>query len=214
MNTEGYTTKKYSSITLKKKNSRFVVIPAMKRTDLAKLFTKLDFKVGAEIGVMRGKYSEVLCKSNPGVKLYAIDAWEDYSDFTDFNRYPNVAKILSEMYEQTVRRLALFNCEIIKKTSMEAVKDFKDGSLDFVYIDANHRYEYVLEDIDAWTKKVRKGGIVAGHDFNEGMSRLQNGVVQAIKDYIHSSKIPYVYVLGKRWSRQRDENRSWFFIKQ
>jgi predicted O-methyltransferase YrrM len=49
-------------------------------------------------------------------------------------------------------------------TSLEASRWFSDGSLDFVYIDGNHALHYVLEDLEAWTPKVRRGGIVAGHD--------------------------------------------------
>jgi len=49
---------------------------------------------------------------------------------------------------------------------------FQDGSLDLVYIDANHAYEHVIEDIRDWLPKVKPGGIIAGHDYNmEGVSR-------------------------------------------
>jgi predicted O-methyltransferase YrrM len=64
---------------------------------------------------------------------------------------------------------------------MEAVKDFKDESLDFVFIDGNHQYSYVLEDITEWSKKVRSGGIVSGHDYFEF---LDNGVIRAVNEYV------------------------------
>ena len=53
------------------------------RDDLALYFKERGYKTGAEIGVDRGLYSEVLCKSNPGVKLYCIDPWKIYKDNTD-----------------------------------------------------------------------------------------------------------------------------------
>jgi cephalosporin hydroxylase len=46
------------------------------------------------------------------------------------------------------------------------VKEFKDASLDFVYLDGDHQTDAVVADIDAWKPKIRKGGILAGHDIN------------------------------------------------
>jgi predicted O-methyltransferase YrrM len=50
---------------------------------------------------------------------------------------------------------------------LRAADDFLDNSLDFVYIDAGHRFDDVVQDIIKWTKKVRKGGIISGHDYME-----------------------------------------------
>lgn len=54
-----------------------------------------------------------------------------------------------------------------KKTSMEAVNDFPPRSLDFVYIDADHRFPFVAEDIYYWYWRVKRGGIIAGHDYSD-----------------------------------------------
>ncbi len=48
---------------------------------------------------------------------------------------------------------------------MEAAEDFEDNSIDFVYIDANHGFKYVAEDLWEWSKKVRSGGVISGHDY-------------------------------------------------
>ncbi len=48
---------------------------------------------------------------------------------------------------------------------MDALEDFEDNSLDFVYIDGDHNFKHISEDIYEWTKKVRSGGIVSGHDY-------------------------------------------------
>ena len=45
-----------------------------------------------------------------------------------------------------------------------AAATYQDGSLDFVFIDGQHTYEAVCEDIDAWLSKVKPGGVLAGHD--------------------------------------------------
>ncbi|NIV98148.1 class I SAM-dependent methyltransferase, partial [Candidatus Saccharibacteria bacterium] len=58
------------------------------------------------------------------------------------------------------------NVEFIKKTSMEAVKQFEDYSLDFVYIDAAHDFNNIMLDLIKWVPKVKIGGAVCGHDYN------------------------------------------------
>jgi predicted O-methyltransferase YrrM len=63
--------------------------------------------------------------------------------------------------------------------SVEASKLYADASLDFVFIDADHRYEMVARDIDAWLPKVKRGGIIAGHDFCNWPGF---GVIQAVTE--------------------------------
>ena len=66
-------------------------------------------------------------------------------------------------------------CIIIRETSKQAEKKIKDCSLDFVFIDANHLYDYVKTDIILYKKKVKPGGIIAGHDYNrKSISHLHN----------------------------------------
>lgn len=122
----------------------------------------LGFKVGAEIGVCTGRFSLSLLNNIPGLKLYGIDPWKSYSEYVE---NPVNQDRMEALYQRTKRRTAGYNCELIRKTSMDAVKDFKDNSLDFVFIDGNHSFKYVIEDIYEWSKKVRPGGIVAGHDY-------------------------------------------------
>ena len=54
----------------------------------------------------------------------------------------------------------------MRKSCIDALIDFEDESLDMIFIDANHSFDRVKEDIENWSKKVRKGGIVSGHDYN------------------------------------------------
>lgn len=132
--------------------------------ELPKLFRRLGFKVGAEIGVSTGRYSKVLCRNIPDLKLYCIDPWVAYGGYIEANNDKG-QEMLDSNLNIAKERLAPFNCEFIKKYSMDVVKDFKDESLDFVFIDGNHSFEYAVNDIAEWSKKVRIGGIVSGHDF-------------------------------------------------
>ena len=99
--------------------------------------------VGAEIGVAHGEYSECLLKGIPGLKLYGIDLWQPYDSS---GVCPQSEK--TKNYEKLAReRTKEYDCEMMKGWSSESVKRFRDESLDFVFIDGNHAYEYVVEDI-------------------------------------------------------------------
>lgn len=170
------------------------------RNDLAKLFTG----IGAEIGVEQGVFSEIICQT-PGVKkLYSIDAWRAYRGYRDHTRQTK----LDRFYEITLRRLAAYNCEIIRKFSADAAANFVDESIDFVYIDANHDYNHVYEDLTLWSKKVKQGGIVSGHDYiRRKGQKLFYAVIQAVNNFVKAHTIePLTIYRG-------DEVPSWMFIK-
>ena len=132
------------------------------RRGLAKLFNELGYKIGAEVEVYGGEYSSVLCKQISGLTLFCIDSWKAYNGYEDMG---NNQKKMDFSLSEAIRRTQMFDCRLKKMLSTEAVKEFDDNSLDFVYIDANHDFEHCTEDISNWSKKVKRGGIVSGHDF-------------------------------------------------
>lgn len=161
------------------------------RADLARLFAELDFKAGAEIGVEEGLFTEVLCQANPQAKIYGIDAWHAYSRYREHVSQDKLAKF----YEAAQARLLGYNCELMRRFSMEAVKDFTDGELDFVYIDANHDFQHVVNDLAEWSKKVRAGGIVAGHDYRKTKNNMPFHVIQATQAFTSAYRISPWFVL-------------------
>ena len=190
-----------------------IEIPDVGREDLPKFFKDLGFKVGSEIGVDRGHFSESLCRS--GLRVYAIDPWLDYGDYRNRRKKQ---KEMDSWYESTKEKLAPYNCEIIRKFSLDAVKDFEDGSLDFVYIDGAHDFQNVTNDIVEWSKKVRKGGVISGHDYII-IDRINDiiHVKQVVDAYTRAYKIDPWFILGRKDQREgeiRDKQRSWFWIKQ
>lgn len=158
------------------------------RTIVAQCLEELDFKEGAEVGVAEGHHAQVLCKENPGVKLHCIDPWAMYPGYT----YERDTK---KVYREAKKRLKSYGVSFYKKLSMDAVKNFKDNSLDFVYIDAAHDFKNVVMDITEWSKKVRVGGIVFGHDY---LRTRHSGM--HVKDVVPS----WMYAHGIK---------SWFVLK-
>lgn len=180
---------------------------------LTQLFHDLNFKVGAEIGTERGIFAKRICVSNPGVKLYCIDPWTAYKGYREHVSQDK----LDDFYDEAATRLAPYDCELVRKFSVDAAKDFEDESLDFVYIDGNHNLVSVVQDLWYWTPKVRKGGLVCGHDYiQRKKSDYQMHVVEAVHAYVSAFNIKTLYILGRKAiieGELREAPRSWFFIK-
>lgn len=180
---------------------------------LSKLFAELNFNKGVEVGVDQGQFSEILCKDNPNLKLYSVDPWrsEAYEPGTYINEEQ---QYFEDRYQETVERLAPYNCEIVRKTSAEALNDFEDNSLDFVYIDANHDFPNFTFDLHNWIKKVRPGGIVSGHDYAYYSYSKFNHVKRALIAYARCYRmIPLFAVMYDNNGLKRDRFRSWFWVK-
>jgi hypothetical protein len=167
------------------------------RDDLAVSFAELGFKIGAELGVDAGTFSSALVIANPGLQLYAIDPWKE-DDFSGVQ------------YKLDVRaKVALANSikhgfKVIRKTSEEASRDFADSSLDFVYIDGNHFFDYIMMDLIKWTPKIKAGGIIAGHDYFKYPWKHSRHfrVIEAVKAYTEAHGIKPWFVFGQDPSRK------------
>lgn len=101
-----------------------------------------------------------------------VDAWPEIEKFYCVDYYPTYSDFMFQEDQDRAIRCATVNFALEPKIhlridkSVDAAKNFADGSLDFVYIDANHSYAFVKEDILAWLPKIKKGGIIGGHDYD------------------------------------------------
>jgi len=218
MDTKEYIAKKFG-LDLAQKSP--LVIRVSRFKGFIDLFRELGFKVGAEIGVANGRYSKWLCNGIPGLELNCVDPWLSYDEYVEHHDEAGQV-ILDQCFESAKERLKGYNCKFIRKSSMDAVKAFEDNSLDFVFIDANHSFQYVINDIAEWSKKVRPGGIVSGHDFwNSSESRYsltykptpeEEMKLCQVKDAVYSWTATNRI---KTWFRTKgDSCPSWFWVKQ
>lgn len=167
------------------------------RNDLAVLFAELGFTKGAEIGVEQGEYSEILLKANPNLILNCVDAWQTYKEYRDHTRQDK----LNKFFDITKKRLLPYSdrVNIHKGFSMDIVKQIPDGVLDFVYIDANHEFWSVASDVHMWSRKVRKGGIISGHDYYQDNRYKHVHVKQVIDGYTQAYDIRPWFLFGDSW---------------
>jgi predicted O-methyltransferase YrrM len=164
-----------------------------RRVGLLDLFNEKGFKTGVEVGTDQGEYAEDIILRMPEVKLTTIDPW---TPFTEGDEVLDAEKI-EERYRTAETRLSPYpNCTILRMTSMEAVRLFPDNFFDFVFIDGNHTFDHVYEDIFEWTKKVKPGGVVAGHDYVRDVER-DYGVIEAVNDYVNNFSIDPLFILKR-----------------
>ena len=167
-------------------NKIFVTPYQKHRSKITELLNKKCLNgVGVEIGVKEGEFSEILLNSWKCSKLYLVDPWEDQ----DTDIYDETIHNHESNYMKTKNRLLKFNdkIELIKDYSENAVKKIEFNSIDFIYIDGNHSYNAVKDDLEQWYEKVKKGGIIMGDDYHiydiENVFGFTFGVKKAVDEF-------------------------------
>lgn len=177
----------------------------MSRKEFIKIIEDNQCKRIAEVGVGHGHFSEFLLEKISSIeKLYAIDPWSDkYLEFREGS------------YMSTINALEKFKdrAMILRETSKDASKMFENESLDFVYIDAEHSYGAVINDLEAWYPKIKLGKILAGHDYDKS----QPDVVKAVDEFIKKYNLKLnIITPSKKYDEFGEEaySASWWVIKQ
>ncbi len=150
------------------------------RRDFCNIINEKKYKVGVEIGLGFGSHSEFLLKNSNLTKLYSIDPF----DISIAEYYDGL--------ESTIKKLTPFGdrSTFIRKTSEDAISEFEDNSIDFIYVDGDHRYELALLDLRLWYPKLKKGGLFSGHDYIGG----QPGVINAVNEFAQQNNIDTIYI--------------------
>jgi hypothetical protein len=165
--------------------------------------------VGAEIGVFVGDLSKRLLGKSPRLKLCMVDSWgantaPEFVASGDFHStMTQEEQDLSYEITKAVTSFAGNRATVIRKRSVEAAKDIPDNSLDFAFIDADHSYEGCRDDIKAWFPKVKPGGLLCGHDYENNQHAFGPMVKQAVDEFIAEKRL--LLDLGENWT--------WFAVK-
>jgi len=141
-------------------------------------FTGLSNIVMAELGSFAGESASVFLRSGKIQKFYAIDIWAPMTYKTPL---PGVRPDDAEpVFDECLSRWCADGHDVVKMKmdTVEATSRIEDGSIDIVYIDAEHTYEGVIRDSNAWISKIRPDGYLSGHDYNNG----HPGVTQAVDE--------------------------------
>ena len=151
---------------------------------------------GAEVGVFAADLSRELLRADPRLNLVLVDSWEgdgkSYQGGSGDWHAALTQDAQDEFFAKTQQRISFANGRalIIKKRSSDAAADIPDASLDFVFIDADHSYAGCKADIESWSGKIKRGGWLCGHDY-ENPDFDQFGVTQAVNEFVaqHALKL-------------------------
>lgn len=148
---------------------------------LSRLIREHDLKIGAEIGVKSGRNIAEVLRLHPNFIWYAIDPWkitENYRRWT-----PQMIAKNERQFDSRVGSHP--NVTKMRMLSWDAAPLIEDGSLDLVFIDGDHSYEGVSRDIEMWLPKIRPGGVISGHDYDntDKYGDLFKGVDRAVHEF-------------------------------
>lgn len=165
-----------------------------------------------EIGVWRGYFAFPFLERWHGSSMTLVDPWmklpdEEYQDIRnthfDEGAYAHVC-------EQALRFKP--RCTVIRSDSQGAVPLIPPGvRFDFIYIDANHAYQHVLQDMRLWWTRLAPRSVLAGHDI---FSLLHPGVTQAVLEFAAEVDATVYIVDGDYNENGRQDNAPSWYLKK
>ena len=165
------------------------------KPDIHVALSKLKVERLCEVGVRRGINFDNLIKCNPKLAV-AVDCWREVPGKPEYNDIGSSQYMLDAEYQSVMSQYGILpNVRVVREFSLEAANMFPDEYFDYVYLDAAHTYEEVLLDCEAWYPKVKKMGILAGHDYIEDIDArpdkgiwrgLPCGVFDAVNEFVES----------------------------
>jgi len=179
------------------------IVPSIRsRSELPDVIRRLNLRIGVEVGVFRGRFSAFLLQYSSLDVLYSVDVW-----LTETSPQPGPRRhrTVNHMRDACLK-LSPFGSRsvIIRTNSTFAASMFESGSLDFVYIDADHTMRAVQRDLDCWWPKVKRGGVFAGHDY---LNRRRCAVKDAVDQFCAVHALRPSVTVDDRWP-------TWLLIKE
>jgi len=179
-----------------KKKTRNSILELISIRNLVKKNNNLK---GAEIGVYKGAYSTQILNFFESKKFLVdinlIDPWKVDTEFKEYGvtNLETAYQLVKKKFEKKD------NVKILRLSSFEASKKFNDKYFDFIYIDGNHDYKYVKQDLEIWFPKLKDDGIIFGDDYLRPY-----GVNKAVKEFAFEKKMIVQFA---------DHGNQFYFIK-
>jgi hypothetical protein len=168
--------------------------------------------IGIEIGVREGEYSSFILNNCPDLKLYLLDCWDQqdpliYNDLINHNN-----SVHAENLKKTIINILphFKKVRIIKGYTNEFVDLFPNNFFDFIYIDANHSYEAVKNDLIKWFPKLKNNGLFSGHDYldgKDGIYQTEFGVKSAVDQFATKNNLKIYH------TKDNHPWKTWFTFK-
>lgn len=169
------------------------------------------FSIGIEIGVNDGDFSERILEIVRPKKLHLIDPWEfnddpKYSDAPYGNQHVDGQNMMNEKYNNVKKKFqSLINKNhvmIHRGFSEKLHTSFEDNYFDWIYIDGNHFYEFVKNDLNLYFPKIKTGGFITGDDYYPD-DLSGEGVKKAVDEFIRSGKVKLIQIKHNQFVLQK-----------
>jgi hypothetical protein len=158
--------------------------------------------VCAEIGVYEGKFSRRIVEFTQPKKLHLIDPWhfqtsEAYKDSFYGGEQGGGQAGMDRRHDMVksmfASQIADGSIAIHRNDSSKAAAEFPDRYFDWVYIDGNHLYEFVRDDLRLFRPKVRPGGYICGDDYHADDNWFHGGVKRAVDEFVAAGEAKPVF---------------------
>lgn len=157
---------------------------------LINLITTNQYTAGAEVGCAHGATTHRLLQYCAQLRLYAVDKWEKVEGGPEAGAMGETPgceawdPVLGYRRFRTSTKPYSHRLTVLRGDSAEMAEKVPDGSLDFVFIDADHRYPSVIKDLAAWVPKLKSGGTLCGHDVH--LPGVNRALLEKVPGYIYS----------------------------
>jgi hypothetical protein len=155
-----------------------------------------------EVGVFGGESFlsiEEICIENKN-KLYGVDLWEKIGDIYPNQNIGNIRKSLTiarQRLEEIITQLGYQNIILKQMASRNAAKTFPNNDIDLIFIDADHRYSAVLNDLQSWLPKLKSNHWMLGHDYG------RDDVKRAVHDFCNAKGYSIISSTNNTWQFQK-----------
>ena len=170
-----------------------------------------------EIGVRFGDSTRYLAHKLRIRRYWAIDPYELYSDYEDDTDAQVIAANEDRIFREARRVARIWlgpKLSFLREYSSAAAKQIEDESVDFVWVDGNHSFDYVLDDLRTYWKKIRPGGVLAGHDYHarsaeNGGDHPRAMVFEAVTSFSREVGVPV-----EEWGKHRSGRSDSFSMRK
>jgi len=150
--------------------------------------------VGAELGVHKGHLTPGLIEWLKPETLYVVDPWYLLGPTWD---WAGGDKSTVNGLATTVRRirsaLETGQAKLVVDDDLEFLSGLADGALDWVYLDSSHMYEHTMQELELLVRKVKKGGVIAGDDWQPDPENRHHGVCKAVREFEAADRLEIFY---------------------
>ena len=162
-------------------------------------------EVGSWLGASAVYLAQEFVNRQKNIHLFCVDTWQGSNELEHKQKIAQLGgnENLYKKFLDNINESGLKNkIKSIRKSSIEASNDFEDNSLSVVFIDASHVYHDVINDLKSWYPKVKKGGIIAGHDYYPSHPISDIGVVPAVQKFFKDKNLE-TCPAGRTWLHRK-----------